>query len=105
VLVIQARPCWSLSHIDAPEAIWVAGLIQEAARLVGAWAGKPSWVHAKRWRYARSDRGSELSRPVCLRIRGGGRVIVTGESFAPGGGIEASWLAGNAAAARVLEEE
>jgi predicted NAD/FAD-dependent oxidoreductase len=105
VLVIQARPCWSLAHLEAPEETWDAGLIQEAARLVGAWAGSPSWVQAHRWRFARADRGSELSRPLSLRLRRGGRVIMTGESFAPGGGIEAAWLAGKASARRLVEEE
>ena len=105
VLVIQARPCWSLAHLEAPEETWVAGLVQETARLVGAWVGSPSWVQAHRWRFARADRGSELSRPLSLRVSGGGRVIITGESFAPGGGIEAAWLAGKASARRLLEEE
>lgn len=105
VLVIQARPCWSKVHLDVPKASWSAALVAEAARLVGPWAGRPSWVQAQRWKYARSDRGSEMSRPLRLVLRGGGRVIVTGESFAPGGGIEGAWLAGNAAAVRLLEEE
>jgi len=105
VLVIQARPCWSRVHIEAADASWSAGIIDEAARLLGAWAGRPAWVEAHRWRFARTDRGSELSRPVAFSVRGGGQVIVTGESFAPGGGIEASWLAGSAAAARLLGEE
>ena len=105
VLVIQARPCWSFAHLEALKETWTAGLVQETARLVGAWAERPSWVQAHRWRFARSDRGSELSRPLSLRLRGGGRVIVTGESFAPGGGIEAAWLAGNASARRLFEGE
>ena len=105
VLVVQARPCWSLAHLKTPEETWSDGLIRETARLVGAWAGRPSWVQAHRWRFARSDRGSELSRPLSLRMNGGGRVIVTGESFAPGGGIEAAWLAGIASARRLLEQE
>jgi hypothetical protein len=105
VFVVQARPCWSRVHLEEPENTWVAELIQEAARVVGPWAGRPSWVQAHRWRFARSDRGSEMSRPLALRVRGGGRVLVTGESFAPGGGIEAAWLAGNASARRLIEEE
>jgi hypothetical protein len=105
VLVVQARPCWSSAHLATPEETWTARLVEETARLLGPWAGRPSWVQAHRWRFARSDRGSELSRPLSLRVSGGGRVIVTGESFAPGGGIEAAWLAGNASARRLLEEE
>jgi predicted NAD/FAD-dependent oxidoreductase len=104
-LVIQARPCWSRVQFEKPEDTWVAELLQEAARLVGPWVKRPSWVQAHRWRFARSDRGSELCRPLALRLSGGGRVIVTGESFAPGGGIEAAWLAGNAGARRLTEEE
>ncbi len=105
VLVVQARPCWSLMNIEAAEAHWVGELLAETARIAGGWAQNPTWVQAHRWRFARADRGSELTRPVSLRVRGGGRLIITGESFAPGGGIEASWLAGNAAAARIVEEE
>lgn len=105
VLVVQTRPCWSRIHFDEREDAWLAELIQETARLVGAWAEAPSWVQAHRWRFARSDRGSEMSRPLSLRVPGGGRIVVTGESFAPGGGIEAAWLAGIASARRLLEEE
>ena len=83
VLVIQARPCWSRVQFEQREDAWVAELLQETARVVGPWATRPSWVQAHRWRFARSDRGSELSRPLALRVPGGGRVIVTGESFAP----------------------
>jgi renalase len=105
VLVIQARPCWSMMHIDAAETDWTEELVAETARIAGGWAKRPAWVQAHRWRFARADRGSELTRPVALRVRGGGLLIVTGEAFAPGGGIEASWLAGRAAAARIVEEE
>lgn len=105
VLVVQARPCWSRVQIEVPEATWAAALVQEAARVVGPWAGSPSWVQAHRWRFARTDRGSEMSQPIFLRLSGGGRVIVTGESFAPGGGIEGAWLAGRASARRLREEE
>lgn len=105
VLVVQARPCWSRLRLETPDAEWCSALVHEAARLIGPWAGAPDWVQAQRWRYARADRGSEMSRPLSLRLPGGGRVILTGESFAPGGGVEAAWLAGNAGAARLIEEE
>ena len=105
VLVIQARPCWSLQRVDGDPASWASELLVEAALVLGPWARDPVWSQAHRWRYARADRGSELSRPLAVRPPGGRRVIVTGESFGPGGGIEAAWLAGNAAAMRLLEEE
>jgi renalase len=105
VLVVQARPCWSLVHLEESQETWGSALIREAARVVGSWAETPLWTQAHRWRFARSDRGSELTRPLVLRLGRGGRVIVTGESFAPGGGIEAAWLAGNASARRLQEEE
>jgi predicted NAD/FAD-dependent oxidoreductase len=66
---------------------------------------RPSWVQPHRWRFARSDPGSALRRPLALRVGALARVILTGESFAPGGGIESAWLAGNASARRLLEEE
>ena len=56
-------------------------------------------------RFARADRGSEMTRPLSLRLPRGGRIIITGESFAPGGGVEAAWLAGNACARRLIEED
>ena len=105
VLVIQARPCWSRARFDSDERVWTTALLQETARVVGGWAEQPSWAQGHRWRFARSDRGSALNRPLSVRLPGTGRVIVTGESFAPGGGIESAWLAGNAGARRVLDEE
>jgi len=104
VLVIQGKPCWSRVRLDDPESSWGAELIAEAARIAGPWAAVPAWVQFHRWRFARSDRGSELSRPVKVHLPGGGRLVVTGEAFAPGGGIEAAWTAGRAAARRVMEE-
>jgi predicted NAD/FAD-dependent oxidoreductase len=105
VLVVQARPCWSRVNMAAPQESWAAELVQETARILGPWAGDPLWVQPHRWRFARTDRGSEMSRPLVLRVPEGGRVVVTGEAFAPGGGIEAAWLAGRASARRLLEEE
>jgi renalase len=105
VLVVQARPCWSLARFEDPDAAWSDAILRETARIVGPWAGRPAWMQAHRWRFARADRGSEMTRPLSLRLPRGGRIVVTGESFAPGGGVEAAWLAGNACARRLIEED
>jgi renalase len=105
VLVVQAKPCWSLAHLDGSDDEWTAGILQEAARVVGPWAGAPTWSQGHRWRFARADGASALSRPLGIRLPRGGRVVITGESFAPGGGVEAAWLAGNACARRLIEED
>lgn len=104
VLVVQGKPCWSRARLGDPESSWGAEMIAETARIVGAWAGAPAWTEYHRWRFARSDRGSELSSPVRVQLPGGGRLHLTGEAFAPGGGVEAAWTAGRAAARRVMEE-
>lgn len=105
VFVVQARPCWSLANLERAGDDWGAEIARELGRLVGAWAARPLWSQTHRWRFARSDRGSELTRPLLLRLPLGGRVVITGESFAPGGGVEAAWRAGHAGAQRLIEEE
>jgi predicted NAD/FAD-dependent oxidoreductase len=32
-------------------------------------------------------------------------MVITGEAFSPGGGVESAWLAGNACARRLIEED
>jgi predicted NAD/FAD-dependent oxidoreductase len=99
-LMLQARPSWSRTHLEDPE--WPEALLDEAARLFGPWAAKPSATHAHRWRYARSDRAAELAGPLLLTWPGGGRLGVCGERFAPGGGVEAAWRSGRSMAERLL---
>jgi renalase len=62
---------------------------------------QPAWVHPHRWRWGRLEPANELSAPVEL---GGpwGRLSVTGDLFAPGGGVQAAWLSGDRAAERIL---
>lgn len=103
VLVAQARPAWSRQHLERPPEEWGPGLLAEAGRLLGAWAADPAWSQAHRWRLARTDRDSRLSRPLVLSLPGGARIGIAGEMFAAGGGIEAAWSAGNHLAERLLE--
>lgn len=105
VFVVQARPSWSRARLEEDEAVWSGALLREAGRLLRGRAEEPSFVVAHRWRFARTDGGTALSRPLLLRRPGGGRIVVTGEAFTPGGGIEGAWLAGLAAARRLVAEE
>lgn len=102
VLVLQAHASWSRRHLDDPA--WPDLLLEEAGRVVGAWAARPSHRQPHRWRHARHDRSAELSAPVLLALPGGARLGLCGDRFAPGGGVEAAWLSGRALARRILEE-
>ena len=104
VMVYQARPGWSRERLEAEPAQWSAELLEEAGRLCGAWATSPVWHQTHRWRYARVDRGSELSSPLLVPFPGGARLALAGELFAPGGGVEAAFLSGRRVAARIHEE-
>jgi len=100
VLVLQAPPCWSRQHLDAPPEEWTAEIVREAGRLAGDWAARPEVTRPQRWRYARADGGSELSLPVMLELDGA-TLGIAGECFAPGGGTQAAYLSGIALASRL----
>ncbi len=104
ILVMQARPRWSRERLDHPPEQWARELLDEAARLIGPWAGEPEATHRHRWRYARLESGSELTRPLCLAVGAGLRVGVAGELLAPGGGVQGAWLSGARLAERLLQE-
>jgi renalase len=102
-LVIQAQPSWARLRLDDPD--WPAALLAEAARVAGDWAGRPSETHAHRWRFARTDRASELAGPVLVRLPSGGSVGICGDRFAPGGGVEAAWISGRELGRRLAAPE
>jgi renalase len=99
-LLLQARPSWSRAHLEDPA--WSAALLEEAARLLGPWAGRPAASHAHRWSFARSDRAAELAGPMLLALPGGARLGICGDRFAPGGGVEGAWHSGGMLAERLL---
>jgi len=103
-LVIQARPHWSAERMELPEAVWAAELLQAAAEEVGEWMLLPRWTSPHRWRFARVDRGNELSRPLLTTLEKGPRLGFAGDVFSPGGGVQAAWLSGSALAQRLLSE-
>ena len=103
-LVLQAQVGWSQRQLAAGVVDgWSAELLHEAGRVVGAWAETPTWTHPHRWRFARADRGTELASPLLLGLDGGAQLGLAGESFAPGGGVEAAYLSGERLAGRLLE--
>ena len=101
-LVIQATPRWSSEHLEADPEVWSRALLAETAGRIGSWAAAPSAQHAHRWRYARVDPAWALRSPLVLGA-GHAKVLLTGESFHPGAGVQGAWLAGVRAAARLLE--
>jgi len=102
-LVFQTHPRWSGEHLD--DEGWPGRVLEEAGRVVGAWAATPLHRHAHRWRFARTGRAGEMSAPLLFRLPGGARLGVCGDRFAPGGGVEAAWLSGKVLARRILAEE
>lgn len=103
-LVFQARPRWSRDRLEAAPEAWGAEILKEAERRLGPWAGRPAWVEAHRWRYARLETGNELAGPVLCELEGGVRLGLAGEVFSPGGGVEAAWASGRRLGRRILEK-
>jgi hypothetical protein len=101
-LVVQAHAAWSHRHVEDPA--WPEALLREAAALHGAWVARPAEVEPHRWRYARGDLAGELAAPLWVTLDGGAGLGLTGDRFAPRGGVEAAWLAGRRRAARLLGE-
>lgn len=101
-LVIQATPAWSRAHLEDDPERWSAELWGAAADLIGGWVGEPVVRDAHRWRYARVDPVYALRGPVVVGS-GPAKVIVTGEAFHEGSGAQGAFLAGQRAAARILE--
>lgn len=101
ILVFQALPSWSRRWLDRPVDEWTGAIVREAGTVVGPWAASPTEVHSHRWRFARSS-GVEMTAPLLLRDRDHGIMAITGESFAPGGGVEGAWVAGRELARRLV---
>lgn len=102
VMVVQATPAWSRAHLEDDPGAWGASLIASASRCVGGWMERPTSIVAHRWRYARVDPIQAARGPVLLGSARG-RVVLTGEAFSPGSGVEGAFLAGRRAASRLLE--
>jgi hypothetical protein len=105
VLVLQALPAWSRDHWNDPAAEWTEAMLLEGGERFGAWVAEPERAVSHRWRYARVAGGECLASPLVLPLGEGTSLAVTGEALAPGGGVQAAWLAGRQVARRLLEED
>lgn len=94
VIVCQASARYSRAHLEADPARWSAELLADASALLGDWVQHPRWQQHHRWRYARVQRGHELSHPVLIDLPGGARLALCGEAFNPRGGVEGAFLSG-----------
>lgn len=103
VLVLQARPAFSRARLEDAATGWTQALLEEAAALHGPWIARPESVQSHVWRMARVDPGSELSRPIAVRLDGGEVLGFAGDGFHEAGGIEGAHLSGLALAARFNE--
>ena len=101
VLVFQASARWSRQRLEEPKEEWSRELLQVAARRLGVWARTPRWTHLHRWRYSRVDRANELAGPLVMEIEKS-RLGITGDLFSPGGGMQASWVAGDRLGERLV---
>jgi predicted NAD/FAD-dependent oxidoreductase len=104
VIVYQALPGFSRARWDDARESWASSLIEEAGRLFGRWASRPSWIQYHRWRYGRVDATGELTGPVLIHFPRGQSLGLAGEMFAPGGGVQAAWRSGRMLARRYLDE-
>jgi hypothetical protein len=104
IIVLQASASWSARRLERPKVEWSRELLDIASKRLGSWAATPRWTHPHRWRYGRLDRANELTGPLELRI-GRSRIGIAGDLFSPGGGLQASWLAGDRMGARLAEEK
>jgi len=103
MLVIQARPGFSRTHLDDPMESWSRTMLEEAAALHGEWIARPELTQTHIWRKARVAVGSELAGPVAVRLDGGAVLGVAGDGFHAAGGVEGAYLSGMALAERFLE--
>lgn len=98
VLVIHARPRFSVLRLEAPREEWSREILWEAGDLLGAWAASPAWAQGHRWSSGRVRVGDELEAPLVIRTREGAALIVAGDAFGGSPGVEGAWRSGRAAA-------
>jgi renalase len=92
VLVYQCTVQFSRCHLEDDFSVWVPLVLEEASKLVGRWASRPVFRHPHRWRYSRVSSANTLSQPLWISLASDMHVGIAGESFHPGGGVEAAFV-------------
>ena len=100
ILVLQARPGFSRTHILDPTESWTRTLLDEAGRLLGAWAAQPELVQSHVWRNARAAPSSELSAPLTVQLDAGALLGIAGDGLHAAAGAEGAYWPGIALADR-----
>lgn len=100
-LTIQATPAWSRRHLEESPERWGEALLAAAAAHVGSWVTAPRARELHRWRFARV-RPPAWRAPVLLPV-GRARLALAGDAFDEGAGVQGAYLAGQRAAALLLE--
>jgi predicted NAD/FAD-dependent oxidoreductase len=103
MLVIQARPVFSAAHMNDPAESWSRRLLEEAGAIHGTWTAAPELVQAHPWRKARVAPGSELARPLAIRLEAGALLGIAGDGFHDAGGVEGAYRSGIFLAERFAE--
>ncbi|MBL9103030.1 MAG: FAD-dependent oxidoreductase [Myxococcales bacterium] len=104
VLVAQARAEWSRAHLERGPDVWRAALVDELARLCGAWARETAWSDVHRWRYAKVELSTEMSAPLVFGLPGGSRLGLASDAFTREAGVQGAFRAGRGLARRLLED-
>lgn len=101
VLVLHARPGFSTEYKDAAPESWTAELLREAADLLGAWAGKPTWHVAHRWGAGRVRAADTRGRAPWIEAPFGAKLGVIGDTWSHRGGLEGAFESGDAMAEHI----
>ena len=96
-LTIQAAPDWSEEHLEQDQAPVAEAILAAWQVASGTALGRPSYMAAHRWRYARVMTTANADAP---RISANGRIALAGDWLA-GARVEDAWLSGRMAIERL----
>lgn len=95
--VLQAAPGWSEEHLEAPADAVARHLQRWFAGVVAVHAPEPAWLHAYRWRHARTGHAVLDAHHFDERLQLG----ICGD-WCNGGRVEGAWLSGQSLADTLL---
>lgn len=96
-LTVQAAPDWSEEHLEQDQAPVAEAMLAAWQVASGTALGRPRYMAAHRWRYARVITAADADAP---RISASGRIALAGDWLA-GARVEDAWLSGRMAIERL----